>query len=46
MDTKNLYSQYKLLKHLNRLIKFEKEEFTNPIFIDLDLTNKCNNMYT
>ncbi|MEK6935697.1 MAG: radical SAM protein [Nanoarchaeota archaeon] len=40
---KNIYSQYKLLNHFNRLVNWEKGETTYPVFVDFDLSNKCNN---
>lgn len=40
---KNLYSKFKLLKHLDRISEFEKTGITRPIFVDWSLTNACNN---
>ncbi|MDD5012060.1 MAG: radical SAM protein [Candidatus Nanoarchaeia archaeon] len=39
----DLYSQYKLLKHLDRLIAWRDGEIVYPIAADFNLTNKCNN---
>ncbi|UCD54972.1 MAG: radical SAM protein [Candidatus Omnitrophota bacterium] len=43
ISDKDLYSQNKLLQHLERLLMWKREGFAHPIFIDLDLTNRCNN---
>lgn len=40
---KDQYSKHKLLKHLDRLLMFDKEGYSYPIYADLDLTNNCNN---
>lgn len=40
---KNIYSQYKLLNHFNRLVNWERGKTIYPIFVDFDLSNKCNN---
>lgn len=39
----DVYSQNKLLKHLDRLDSWEKTGFVYPILVDFELTNKCNN---
>ncbi len=33
----------KILKHLDRILMWQKERFAWPIFVDFDLTNNCNN---
>lgn len=43
MNTINLYSQYKLLKHLDKLDDFKKGKIVYPIWVGFTLTNKCNN---
>jgi MoaA/NifB/PqqE/SkfB family radical SAM enzyme len=41
MKTKDLYSQYKLLKHLDRLTMLKEKGFSCPIFVDFSITNVC-----
>jgi len=43
MKKENLYSQYKLLKHLDRLSMWKKGEIVYPILVGFNLTNICNN---
>ena len=38
-----IYSPYKLLSHPDRLNSLNEKGYSPPVFIDLDLTNKCNN---
>ena len=40
---KNLYGQFKLLKHLDRLNEWQKGGLSQPIFAAFDLSNICNN---
>ena len=39
----NLYSEYKLLNHFNRLVNWERGGISYPISVDFDISNKCNN---
>jgi MoaA/NifB/PqqE/SkfB family radical SAM enzyme len=43
MKSKNLYSQYKLLKHLDRLSAWDRGEIVYPVLVGFNLTNSCNN---
>jgi len=43
IPAKEYHNDNKLLKHLDRLAMLEKEGYTYPILVDLDLTNNCNN---
>lgn len=40
---KTLYSQYKLMKHLDRIDEWVDGEVSYPIMVDFDFTNSCNN---
>lgn len=39
----DMHSPYKLLKHLDNVLMWKRQGYTFPVFIDLDITNKCNN---
>ncbi|VVB78744.1 Coenzyme PQQ synthesis protein E [uncultured archaeon] len=41
--SRNLFSSYKLIKHLERLDDFEKDKIVYPIFVNINVSNKCNN---
>ena len=43
MNPYNIYSQYKLLNHLDRLNNWKKGRIVFPILVDFNLTNRCNN---
>ncbi|MDP1729515.1 MAG: radical SAM protein, partial [archaeon] len=39
----NLYSQFKLLKHADRLADWQNGKISQPIFAAFDLSDRCNN---
>lgn len=43
MNKSTIYSQYKLIKHLDSLMSWEETGETLPHAVDFNLTNKCNN---
>ncbi|MFH1358677.1 MAG: radical SAM protein [archaeon] len=43
MKKETIYSSYKLMKHLDSLLKWKETGNTFPHAIDFTLTNKCNN---
>jgi len=42
-ENKDVFSQHKLMKHLDKLDSFQKGEIVYPIHVNINISNRCNN---
>lgn len=40
--SKDYYSEFKMIHHRDKIEQLKKGEYINPVFVQWDLTNKCN----